>query len=321
MTNIKLPQADPTLALVKETTSENSDPPSIPLRLNVPDADVILRSSDQVNFRVHKSLLAMSSLFFEDLFSLPQPPDGEKVDGLPLVQLSEDAGLLTSLISLLYPTPPIIPGSYEKVFALLAACQKYDMLSIQSTIRAEMKRGTFPTPIGTEAFRGYAIACIQGLVPELEAAARLTLGYPMTFESLGEELQSFSGQALCDLVRYRKRCRDNLVTCFDTFFDVRSRCQIWVGCRNGIPRVNPQTNVPTIWLYDFFTSKSVELKRSFVHAISSPSNILEEYLTVLKTHTQSGCFACASVHLEGQTLYRELENELAQELNEVNNPI
>ena len=294
----------------------------MPLPLNIPYGDIILRSSDQVNFRVHKSSLAMASPFFEDLLSLPQPPDGELVDGLPLVQVSEEAGLLTSLISLLYPTSIVIPGSYEKVFALLAACQKYDMVSIQSTIRAEMKRGTFPAPTGTEAFRGYAIACNKGLIPESEVAARLTLGYPMTFESLGEELRSFSGQALCDLVRYRKRCRDNLVSLFDTFFDVRSRCQIWVGCRNGSPRVNPQTNaptlVPTIWLCDFFTSKSVEMKRSFMHAISSPSNILEEYLTVLKTHTQSGCYACASVHLDGQIFYKELENELAQELNEVN---
>jgi hypothetical protein len=26
----------------------------------------------------------------------------------------------------------------------------------------------------------------MGLIPEMESAARLTLGYPMTFESLGE---------------------------------------------------------------------------------------------------------------------------------------
>ncbi|KAI9435056.1 hypothetical protein H4582DRAFT_1786642, partial [Lactarius indigo] len=144
-------------------------------------ANIVLRSSDQVNFRVHKSLLAMSSPFFDDLLSLPQPPDGETVDGLPVVQLSEDADLLNSLVSLIYPVPPVIPGSYEKVFALLAACQKYDMESIQSDIRDEIEGGKFPMPVGTESFRAYAIASNLGLIPEMEDAARMTLSYHMTF--------------------------------------------------------------------------------------------------------------------------------------------
>jgi hypothetical protein len=145
----------------------------------------------------------MSSPFFEDLLSLPQPPDDELFDGLPVVQLSEDAVLLNSLISLLYPIAPIVPSSYEKVFALLAACQKYDMVLIQSNIRAEIQRGTFPAPVEAEGFSAYPIASCMGLVPEMENAARLTLKYPMTFESLGEGLRSFKGRALCDLFRYR----------------------------------------------------------------------------------------------------------------------
>ncbi|KAH9010892.1 hypothetical protein EDB85DRAFT_2125685, partial [Lactarius pseudohatsudake] len=178
-------QADSSLTLVKgEPTSENSGPPSVPLCLDIPDANIIVRSSDQVNFPVHKTLLAMSSSFFKDLLSLPQPPDDELVDGLPVIQLSEDADLLNSLISLLYPIPPVIPSSYEKVFALLAACQKYDMESVQSNIRAGIKLGTFPAPVEAEAFRACAIARGMGLAPELENAARLTSGLPMTFESL-----------------------------------------------------------------------------------------------------------------------------------------
>jgi hypothetical protein len=187
----------------EETTCENSEPPSVPLRLNVTDANIIVRSSDQATFRVHKSVLAMSSPFFEDLLSLPQPPDDELVDGLPVVQLPEDACLLNSLVSLLYPIPLIIPSSYEKVFALLAACQKYDMVSVQSSIRVEIQRGTFPAPVEAEGFSAYAIASSMGLIPEMENAARLTSGYPMTFESLGEGLRSFKGRALCDLLHYR----------------------------------------------------------------------------------------------------------------------
>ena len=199
-------QADSTLTPVKEDpATENSDPLLVPLCLDIPDADIILRSSDQVNFRVHKSVLALSSPFFKDLLSLPQPRDEEVVDGLQVVHLSEDADLLCSLVSFLYPVPPVMPqaGSYERVFALLAACQKYEMVSIQSHIRAEVTRGTFPSPVQTEAFSAYAIASSMQLVPEKEHAARLTLGQPMTFESLGEGFRPFKGRALCDLVRYR----------------------------------------------------------------------------------------------------------------------
>ena len=148
-------------------------------------------------------MLAVSSPFFKDLLSLPQPPDAENVDGLPVVALPEDAGLLHSLISLLYPINPIIPDSYQKVFALLAACQKYEMESVQSSIRFAIKHGKFPAPVKAEGFSAYAIASGMGLVPEAEDAARLALGQPMTFESLGEGLRSFKGRAVCDLIRYR----------------------------------------------------------------------------------------------------------------------
>ena len=193
---------------MKEEIPEKLDLSFVPLLLNVPDANIIVRSSDQVNFRIHKSVLAMSSTFFENLLSLPQPPDEELIDGLPVVQLSEDASVLSNLISLLYLTRRRVkPGSYEMVFALLAACQKYDMESIQLDIRDDVERGTFLAPDKAQAFNAYALASSHGLVPEMEHAARLTLGQPMTFESLGDGLRLFKGHALCELVRYRAQFR------------------------------------------------------------------------------------------------------------------
>ena len=85
---------------------------------DVLDANIIIRSSDLVDFRVHKSVLAMASPFFRDLLSLPQPFDSESVDGLPVIELSEDSELLNSLISLFYPVCTVIPSSYKKVLYL-----------------------------------------------------------------------------------------------------------------------------------------------------------------------------------------------------------
>jgi hypothetical protein len=176
---------------------------SVPLRLDMPDANILVRSSDHANFRVHKSVLALSSPFFKDLLSLPQPSDAETVDGLPVVPLPEEADVLNSLISLLYPVTPMIPDSYQKVFALLAVCQKYEIESVESNIRSAIKLGKFPAPVKAEGFSAYAIASGLGLVQEAEEAARLTLDQPMTFESLGEGLRLFNGRVLCDLIRFR----------------------------------------------------------------------------------------------------------------------
>jgi hypothetical protein len=170
---------------------------------DMPDANIIVRSSDKAYFRVNKSVLAMSSPFFKDLLSLRQPPDSEIVDGLPVIAFPENAGMLDSFISLLYPMAPAIPDSYQKVFALLAVCQKYEMESVQSDIRSAIKDGTFPAPVRAEGFSAYVLASAMGLVPEAENAARLTLDQPMTFDLLGEGLRLFKGRALCDLIRYR----------------------------------------------------------------------------------------------------------------------
>ncbi|KAH8985639.1 hypothetical protein EDB86DRAFT_2327709 [Lactarius hatsudake] len=171
-------------------------------------ADVILQSPDLVSFRVHKSILAMSSPFFTDLFSLPQPYNDGVVGGLPVVQVSENAELLHSLLTVIYPIPSVIPDSYEKTLALLAALEKYNMDIALPPVRSEIGR---QLPTTETAFRAYAIASSKRLIPEMETTARFTLDHPMTFDVITDALPLFEGSALHDLVRFCKRCRDNLL--------------------------------------------------------------------------------------------------------------
>jgi hypothetical protein len=121
---LNLLQAESGLSLVQEREDPpvqiNSPTSSPPDTFDVPDANLIIRSSNLVDFRVHKSVLAMASPVFKDAFSLSQPSDGESVDGLPVVRLSEDSELLSALVSMLYPLRPVVPKSYEKVLYSLA---------------------------------------------------------------------------------------------------------------------------------------------------------------------------------------------------------
>jgi hypothetical protein len=118
-----LSQAESALSLVheREDPQSRNNPVISPLESSdLSYANFVIRSSDFVNFKVHKDVLAVASPFFKDLLSLHQPPDSESVDGLPVVQLSEDSELLSALISMLYPLRPVIPNSYDKVWSLLA---------------------------------------------------------------------------------------------------------------------------------------------------------------------------------------------------------
>jgi len=304
-------------------TKVNSDT-SVSEVLDVPDANVIIQSSDLINFRVHKSVLAMASPVFKDLFSLSQPSGSESIDGLPVVKLTEDAELLNCLFSMLYPVRLAIPNSYDKVLYLLAACQKYDMGRIQALIRDEVSHGRFPTPVGIKVFGAYAIASGKRLIPEMENAARLTLNHPMTFETLGEELRLFEGPALYDLARFRKRCRDNLVTCFKSFLNLRSlRLDFWVSCTNScLHSYKRDQGYSPPWLTKFFEQHLTDLEEAFIKPLPNPLNIRKEYMSVLQEHTSSSqeiaCIACIVVHsIKGETFCRELENRLTKAITKL----
>lgn len=114
MLNLLQPEARSALrlSLVQEQEDPPTQitPPSEPF--SVSDADLVIRSSDSVHFRVHRLVLSMASPMFRNLLS---PPYRGIVDGLPMVRFSEDSELLNSLFSMLYPLAPVIPNSYDKV--------------------------------------------------------------------------------------------------------------------------------------------------------------------------------------------------------------
>ena len=365
-------QAESALSLVqeREDTQSRINPSISPLEpSDLPDANLVIRSSDFVDFKVHKTVLAAVSPFFKDLLSLHQPPDSEYVDELPVVQFFEDSELLSTLFSMLYPlrpvavpssydkvscllatSPAVIPNSYSKVLYLLAACQKYEMTSVQSYIRAQVDHGVFPMPKGAEVFSAYAIASSKRLVPEMENAARQTLDYPMTFEVLGEGLRLFEGWALRDLANVRKRYRDNLKSCFESFLQTEeSRFNIWTPCvsytlssdicygqsydafglrprgfnsfsLSFLPVVAANNSRPS-WLADLFRKHIDESQEAFSKSLFDPRSIRGEYLSALQTHIKSksfSCVSCAKVHAEkGEKFCKDLEDRLTQALNEV----
>ena len=292
----------------------------------MPNADVILQSSDFVHFRVHRSVLVASSPFFGDMFTLPQPPNDAAHDELPVVNLSEDAEVLNSLVSILYPVPPEMPRSSDNILALLAAAAKYDMDEAQSSIRAEISRkGLLSSP--AEVFRVYAIACSKGLVPEVETAARLTLGHPLTFESLGDALRLFEGWALRDLADFRLRSIHSFFSNLQSLTTSKGPSKIWAGCPSvKCGPVNPtRPHLPT-WLLDClqskltmgaYTRRRILTVDEFTGTIPTSENLSNKYLMALQKHVkEDDCHFCMKVHiLEGEKFGAKMKVVSAQAWN------
>ena len=268
-------------------------------------ADVILQSSDLVSFRVHRSILAISSPFFKDLFSLPQPRDDEAADGLPIVHVPENAELLHSLLTVLYPIPSVIPNSYEKTLTLLAALQKYDMVIAISTVRPEIAR---QLPTTEAAFHVYAIASGKQLVPEMETAARLTLDHPMTFEVLANILPLFEGSALTDLVRFRKRCRSKILSFFERFVGGKcSQSKVWCSCpKTKRPHSSLQNNSGIVagWLSALIFGHIKALRETYTRPLPNYLSLRNEFVAALRAHiSETHCTSCSILYAaDGESL-------------------
>ena len=200
------------------------------------------------------------------------------------------------------------------------------MVSVQSLIRAAVSHGEFPAPKGAEAFSAYAIASSKKLIPEMENAARETIEQPMTFEIFGEGLRLIEGWALRDLTNFRKRCRNNLVACFESFLQLEQPpFNIWVPCVEPYNRnlyrsshLN-QTGASPLWLIKDFQKHLKESRDAFSKPFFNPRSIRWEYLSGLNAHiSSSNCVSCTKVHAqEGEAFCKELEDRLTQALDEV----
>ncbi|KAA1479884.1 hypothetical protein DENSPDRAFT_749276, partial [Dentipellis sp. KUC8613] len=181
---------------------------------NASDADLVLRSSQLVDFRVHKLILSLASPFFRVMFSLPPPvdelatPKRDYVDGLQVVRMAESTATLYSLLTAIYPFPTHLPKTFEKTALVLAAAMKFEMKGMLSAIRTAMHAARMHEELPEQAFRRYGIACRYGLEEEALLSAWHTLDQPMDLKSLGAELRYVSGPALYELLQYCQRCVD-----------------------------------------------------------------------------------------------------------------
>ena len=70
------------------------------------DGNIVLIANNAVAFRVYKGLLARISPVFQDMFSMAQPNDVEKMEGCAVVRLQDHPQDLRAFLKIVMGMPP-----------------------------------------------------------------------------------------------------------------------------------------------------------------------------------------------------------------------
>ena len=197
------------------------------LLFDFPEADLILCSRDSYQFRVLKLYIVNSSPMLGDKVLLcpnPQPGPGDPADSavsnvegttanVPgVVQLPIEGAILFSLLTYIFPVPPLLPSTVDQVMELLSVAQTYKMEVVLTHIRNHIARQE-PSFIREDtAFLIYSLSQKHGLRTEALQAARCTLNFSLTIWDLAEtkKLDMMPGAILHELWKYHQRVRSNL---------------------------------------------------------------------------------------------------------------
>ncbi|EIM82944.1 uncharacterized protein STEHIDRAFT_171076 [Stereum hirsutum FP-91666 SS1] len=181
--------------------------------MDIQGADVIVRSSDNVDFRVQGAALSLFSPVFADILSIPQP---ESSNGeLPVVSVSEDRELSLVFLRLRIAHYPL-----ARLENILQVLEKYGVTRVPIEIIEQ-----FTTHIDTQPVHTCAIACRYSLYDVANQAARATFKNEALYVTdLKPDYLSLMGiNQYQHLVHYRlqaSKVAADAVETFPTFDDV-----------------------------------------------------------------------------------------------------
>ncbi|KAI6116802.1 hypothetical protein EDD16DRAFT_1045050 [Pisolithus croceorrhizus] len=285
-----------TIIFLTQLTVTVSSLPIMPAQIyastpfNHAKADVILRSSDNVDFRVFRLFLSLSSSFFETLFDLPQPSeenltDTEMKDGLPVIPISEDSRTLDTLLRFCYPcsltkTPSL--NHFAEVIKVLEAAQKYSLDEVESTIRKALFK---PAVLEVNPLRCFAIARRARLREETILSAKYSLRTSLVPDWF-EEIGMITSTDLLALWAYHQKCGKAVQTLKLSYS--------WI-------ERHYQSRAAAPWIFSNCSCPKSNTKRLFGH-----SHLLwwEEFMeTTFQTLKEKPC---------GQTVYEAVEGTIEE---------
>jgi len=299
-----------------------------------PKADIILRSSDGIDFHVFKVFLTLVSPFFEAMFELPQPTvmtTGDVNGGLPVVIMQEDSGTLDIFLRFCYPSTLAEDPSLENptdILAILGVARKYSLDLIERKVCQALAN---PKLLEAEPLRCFAIARNARLKHETITAARYTLRHPL-IPARFAEIDLITASDFLALLTYHKRC-SSAVESLANLDWLRKHYGGSNGCKwffgQGGMKANSKSvqcncertfsstryklwdGVPMAWWAD-------HMRDTFMILRDCPSgaNILAEGEKTIKKVIGSGCSVCTTL-AKGPGDMQEFSNLFALKVDEV----
>ncbi|RDX45517.1 hypothetical protein OH76DRAFT_943534 [Lentinus brumalis] len=167
--------------------------------------DLIIRTSDNVDFHIHHRRIADVCPIFADMATLSDTPSnpisnsGEMEKAV--VHVSETSRVWEKLLPICYlAEEPSL--ALEDIQNILEAGRKYAMAGVASRMRMALLLSDF---LEQKPFSVYALACAAGFDDVARLAARRTLRFPI-YPQDTPEFATVTARALYRLFDYRQRC-------------------------------------------------------------------------------------------------------------------
>ncbi|EKM61808.1 uncharacterized protein PHACADRAFT_80111, partial [Phanerochaete carnosa HHB-10118-sp] len=128
--------------------------------------DIIISTFDHVNFYLVKVILIIALPFFEDMFSLAQPPKEVSTE-LDHIDVSEDCITFETLMRLCYPVSQLKITDWTLLEKVLEAAMTYQM-----EVAADLLKVTLRDFITQKPLQSFAVACRLQLEEEAVLVAK-----------------------------------------------------------------------------------------------------------------------------------------------------
>ncbi|KDQ61508.1 hypothetical protein JAAARDRAFT_190263 [Jaapia argillacea MUCL 33604] len=139
--------------------------------------DIIVRSSDQVDFPVHSTILAIASPVLRDLIRIHGPNLSVVADFVELVETSRTLG---SLLSYCYPGWFIPPSNPMDTWLLWEAARRYGLRDLERMLMVQV----LPQFVETSPLDVFAFACFFRQEKQAKLAAQGALSHPFPKDRL-----------------------------------------------------------------------------------------------------------------------------------------
>ncbi|KAH9994665.1 hypothetical protein BJV77DRAFT_934133, partial [Russula vinacea] len=168
---------------------------------------VVLRSSDDVDYFVLKSILAQVSVVFKDMFDLPKAEISSPLEfdnqrhGLPVIQVTEASSTLNIILRFCYPVENPDLTNLEDIRLFLEARRKYMIEAFDRPIKDALARVAESQP-----FAVFALASRYALEDVANDAAKRMLCFPQADVLDESALKDITAAQYHRLLQYRRDC-------------------------------------------------------------------------------------------------------------------